>query len=373
MKRILLLFCVCPLFVCAQEIYDEHRFLDVLLSSRSHSEPLMRSSPLPHASLDSTYAYENTFGDDFLIAKYAYEFDNENIMKIQKRGYSGDIELYRVHSTFDYEPRKYFWTERIDSVYERNRYTSKSKFTRTYNEEAHLIDYRQYESNYDSPWGEALQIYSAVGFNEDNMPIVFMDTVTSINENLTIRPYIVHRWNVYYSGYSTVDSITSYVESGDRWIPELKYVISYDELWPDRTVEVFTKKDGEWTEKVGELFTKIDGRSNKALHQKKNEKGEMIQSYRFDHFYNENTVSNEGIIGGKVPEISLDNSRMLTVNLNGTQKGYVAIVNASGQIMLNQSVNQETSVVSLASLRPGYYIVSVRTATQNKSQAVILP
>jgi len=358
----------------AQDIYDEHKFAEVLLSSRSRSEPSLRYSPLPDAPLDSSYVYEDTSGDDLLIAKYAYQYDADDyIIKRQNTGYSNGSAIYQIYTAYAYEPRKYYWIEQIDSIYELNRYTSKNKYTRTYNEEAYLTDYREYQSNYDSPWGRAIQIYSAVEFNEKNMPVVYMDSV--ISSPLSARPYTVRKWEITYY-YTSIESMTCYVESesNKQWIPEVKYVISYDDSFPERTMEIFTMENDEWSVKIGEVINNIDGRANRASYQKKNEKGELIQSYRFEHFYDETATHNNQLNNNiKAPVILLDNaSRTLTVSLNEVQKVNVTIVNASGRIVLNQTLNHADSRISLANLQSDYYVVCVRTSESYTSKTIIL-
>jgi len=372
MKRILLLLYLCPLFISAQEIYDEHKFAEMLLSSRSRSEPAMRSDPLPPLQLISTHVYDDLA--DLLIAKYYYEFDDTYVMKRQKIGYSGETELYKINTTYTYEPRKYYWIEQIDSIFEQGRYTSKSKYVRTYNEEAYLTEYKEYESAYDSPWGNALQTYSAVEFNDQNMPTVFIDKMLAVDPNdaLTIEP-IIRKWEVKYGKYMMVEEMTGYVQVVDKWIPEIKYIVSYHEMLFQRTMEIFTMVDNEWSLKIGEVITDLDGRGNKDKYQKKDEKDELIQSYIFNQFYDEGTTHNQSITNAQSPEIYIDNStRTLTIDLKEAEKGNVTVVSAAGIPVFSQAVNQLMSQLSLANLKAGYYIVCVRTAGQNKSQAVVL-
>lgn len=374
MKRILLLFCMLPSLFSAQEIYDEHKFADVLLSSRSRTQPSMRMDALPDATLDSTHVYED-WSDDLLIAKYTYQFDGAHIMKSHKTALSGDREIYLVKTSFTYEPRKYFWIEQIDSIFEQNRYTSKSKYTRTYNEEAYLTDYREYQSNYDSPWNE-LQIYSAVEFNEKNMPILFMDTTYAIIENeLTTTP-VIRKWDIKYNN-NTIEEMISYTEvsdlvSPDGWIPEIKYKINYDEFGTTRTMTVLGMENMEWTYKFGEVITTFDGRDNKKTYQRKNSEGQIIKSYRFEQFYDETSTQNEKIIGQE-PEIVLDgSSRLLTIDLKEAHNGYVTIVNASGHIVAGRNIHNPVSQISLANLQSGFYIVSIQTTGHRISQKIML-
>lgn len=370
MKKILLLFCLFPLLSSAQDIYGEYKFAEVLLSSRSRSQPSLRYSPSPYAPLDSSYVYEDTSGDDLLIAKYTYEYDGYHIIKREGKGYSGDIELYQMKTTYAYEPNGYLWTEQIDSIFEQNRYTPKNKYTRVYNEENYMIDYREYESNYDNPWGRAIQIYSAVEFNEKNMPVVYIDSV--IPSPLSAKPYTIRKWEITYH-YTSVESMTCYVESNKEWTPEVKYVISYNADFPETTMEIFTMENGEWSVKTGEVINYIDDRANRGWYQKRNEKGELIQSFRFKHFYDETATHNDKLANNrKSPEIQLDNSsRTLTVSLNEVQKGSIAIVNASGRIVLNQTLDHADSRISLANLQPGYYVVCIRIP-ESYSKAIIL-
>lgn len=375
MKRILLLFCMLPSLFSAQELYDEHQFADVLLSSRSRAQPSMRMDALPDATLDSTHVYEDWAGD-FLISKYTYQFDGAHIMKRYMTGYSHDKKLYLVKTSYAYEPRKYFWIEQIDSIFEFNRYTSRSKYTRTYNEEAYLTDYREYHSNYDSPWGDAVQIYSAVEFNEKNMPVLFMDTTYAIIENeLTTTP-VIRKWEIKYNN-NTIEEMTSYTEvsdlvSPDGWIPEIKYKIHYDEFGTTRTMTVLGMENMEWTYKFGEVITTFDGRDNKKTYQRKDDKGEIVASLRFEQFYDETSTYNKKITGQE-PEIILDgSSRLLTINLKEAQNGSVTIVNASGHIVTGRNIHNPISQISLANLQSGFYIISIQTTGHRISQKIML-
>lgn len=373
MKKILFLLCICPIFLSAQEIYDEHKFPNILLESRSRSEPSLRSDQLPDAPLDSTYVYENTFGDESLIARYIYQFDDSYIMKRHKTAYSGDKVLYDIKTNYSYEPRKHYWIEQIDSIFEFNKYTAKSRTTRTYNEDSFLTDYREYESNYDSPWGDARQIYTAVEFNDKNMPTLFMDTTYVIisNADMSISP-MIYKWEITYDN-NTVKEMVRYIQVNEEWLPEIKYVITYDHFWITRTMDILTKKDDAWSVKIGEIITHIDGRDNKTSYQKKNESYDIIQSYRFQHYYDESATNIEEIKETQGVEIQLDNnSRILTVNIQDSPKAEVMLITASGHIALKQSINQPTVQISLANLPAGYYIVSIQSSGQYRSQAIIL-
>lgn len=371
MKRILLLFCLIPSLFSAQEIYDEHTFADILLSSRSRTLPSMRMDALPNATLDSTHVYEDWAGD-LLIDKYTYQFDGVHIMKSHKTGYTTDRELYQVKTTYTYEPQKYFWIEQIDSIYESKGYTSRSKYTRTYNEEAYMTGFREYHANYDSPWGEAVLIYSAVEFNDKNMPIVFMDTTYSVLINTQPATPVFRKWDIKYDNNNTIEEMTSSVRVESEWIPEVKYKIAYDGTGTIRTMTVLGLENMEWTHKLGEVTTTFDERDNKKTYQRKNSEGQIIKSYRFEHFYDETSTQNE-IITGQTPEIRLDgSSRLLTIDLKEAQNGSVAIVNASGSIVDNRNIHNSVSQISLANLQPGFYIVSIQTTGRNTSHKIML-
>jgi len=337
-------------------------------------EPDLRSSTLPEATLDSTYMYED-LADDMLIEKYIYEYDGNHIMKRWCTGYSLDWELYRVKSHYNYGPVKNFWIERIDSTFEQSRYTTKDKITRTYNEKDFLIDYREYTSQYNSPWGDARQIYSAVGFDENNLPILYMDTVYVAKEGSDLMTPVIHRWAITYKS-NAVESMACYVEVEKEWIPEVKYVITYDESGSGRTIDAFVKKDDTWSdEKISQAIHTFDSRNNlveyKTIDQ--DQAGEFVKSFRYEHFYAGSATHNEQINNLDAPEIRLDNSsRTLTVNLKDSSKGEVMLFTASGHIVLKRSVDQPASQISLASLKAGYYIVCVRTSGQSKSQAIVI-
>lgn len=372
MKKSLLLLIFLPLFASAQVLPYNYKFAEVLLSSRNRAEPGLRSSPFPDALLDSTHLYDDRA--DMLLAKYTYEFDGAHIMNSVKKAYSSGKELYQVKSSFSYEPRKYFWIEQIDSIFEfePDNYTTKTKYTRTYNEEAYMTEYKEYYSMYDSPWGRAMQTFSAIEFNEENMPIIYMDTLNMEELDPTTKGTIVHKWEVTYNR-TVIESMTGYIEVENNWLPEIKFVIS-DELWPKRTIDVLVKMDDSWSQKVGEVVQNFDGRDNLSIYKIINEKNEIDQSFRFKHFYADGIITHSNSLNKtETPKILVNNSdRSLTIDLGEELKGEITIINATGRVVKRSSLSQSNGYFLLNDLKSGYYIICIQTDKQYLSQPVIL-
>ena len=128
----------------------------------------------------------------------------------------------------------------------------------------------------------------------------------------------------------------------------------------------------EWT-LVHTSVRTVDARNHITSWKGTSTDGLSNQSYRTDLFYNETAMHNEDISDNNGLRIQLNNSsRTLTVELQEEQKGEVTIVTPTGRVVLRQAINQPVSTLFLSNLQSGYYIISVKTAKQYKSQAVIL-
>lgn len=369
-KKILLLCCLLPSLIVAQDI-SRHKFPYLMLNSRNTSEPVLRLDPNPFCPLDSTYMWDKL--NDRIIAKFTYIYDDSFVMERIKTGYSDNKEVYRMKTTYKRKPeRYYFWYEQIDSVFEQNKYVQKSKYTRQYNDKNYLTEYKEYESISDSPWGDPLQIYAAVEFNEENLPVIFMDTTYVHKENSDLDCNI-HKWEITYGTHNVYESFTCYSRTGNEWIPEVKYTNEYDIYGFQSVMEVWGMEDNEWKVKLGEIENVYDAGSNKSAYIERDKDNEYIYDIYFEHFYHLDDTHNQEIKPVQTPVFKIENSsRILTVNLLQSVKGKLTITNATGKTVHTQSLQQLITEISLAHFKPGYYIINIQTPTQLKSQSIIL-
>jgi len=373
MKKKLLLFGLFPLLVSAQDFSDQHRFVQVLLNSRSDMQPALRFSPLPFAPLDSIYMYDKLA--EFTTAKYKYEYDGQKITKRTKKAYSKETELYQEESVIKYDKATSPWTKRTDFISQLGSNVSRVEYTRSYNEEDYLEDYREYYANYDAPLGDPNQIYSAISFDNDNKPTVYMDTVTIndeiVNNQTLLKEVTVRKWEVIYDN-TLIKTITGYGKSGENWSPEIKYVISYHSDFPDRTIEYYTIPAQEWALN-GKIQSSMDGRGNLTAWKETNALEEVIQHYTFDRFYDETSTSNSAITTLNPIQIQFDNSyRILTVSQNQGINGYLSVVSVNGSVLLSRKIEQEKQEFSLADLSTGYYIVTVQAGKRRQSEKIFI-
>ena len=384
MKKTLLLLCVLPCLLSAQNVsvnvVKEKSFVKQMIKDSQAVDRVFVYAGPGNNLPDSIYTY---YGEGKrLMSKAAITYD-ENGRKLQEKGLTdldydgiiGEDEGYKIDYTYT-QKGDLIEEVIIMSFIENGTWIFAGKNVNVYNNaelnfpiEFYVYDY--IEDNWVLDWSTI-----ATELDDKKRPIVCMDS-TIHSESYTS----VMRYNITYNEIGKLGLVTTFEkieETEDEWEPVEKIEYFYNEKGLltsedhyDYDYDYYEEtEDKDWIyeyttnyayDEKGNLISEVDG----------DEDG-VFGGYYYTNIYLSNPDANDVILSVQSKIYPNPVSDVLFVTIENADNAAITLVNAVGRVMIQQKTSSLVTSIPVQSFAKGYYFLIVQTDKGTKTHKVII-
>ena len=318
---------------------------------------------------DSIYTYNGSDDEKWLESKVFYTYYDNGRVK-QEIGYfnfdENEVALSIFKSDYTYEIKGNFVTiELIESQLVNNEwvYINKSIEKYSLDFEELPLDVLNYVFE-DGEWVLDGKVTTTIEYDSNNRPVVAIMNYEEWEgeiSNFTLRADITYNEQGLY--IMIIVSYPSDIETYstvEGWVPLERMEYKYDNQ--KRIIEEKNSTYDEdleiWVEKYTSCY-EYDSKGNLVKdHYTSSDGDESLTTY-VNIYLEEN--SNDVIISAKSTVYPNPVSDMLFIRLEGVDKAVITLVNASGGVVAQQTINGSEASIPVQSLTKGYYFLTIKT------------
>ena len=384
MKKTLLLLCVLPCLLSAQNVsvnvVKEKSYVKQIIKDSKEADRVFVYAGPGNNLPDSVYTY---YGEEKRLASKAAITYDENGRKVQEKGLTdldydgviGDNEGYKIDYVYTAKG-DLIEEEVITSFYENDTWVYSGKVVSVYNssELNFPIDFYVYdyiEGSWVLDWKTI-----AIELDEKGRPVVLMDSTTHSDSYISVM-----RFNITYNEIGKLGLVTTFekiAETEDEWEQVEKIEYFYNEKG-QLTREVHYDFDYDYYGSTEEKDWVYEYTTSYAYDEKGNliseidsDEDDVFGGYYYTNIYLSNPDANDVILSVQSKIYPNPVSDVLFVTIEDADNAVITLVNSAGSVVVQQKTNSSVTTIPVQSFAKGYYFLIVKTDKGIKTHKVII-